>query len=57
MYYAATLVGHQTARSSNKLIYALYSGGISDAQKLEIVDGIRLPVDTGHGNSNREVNG
>ena len=23
--------------------YALYSGGISDAQKREIVDGIRLP--------------
>jgi hypothetical protein len=25
------------------LTYALYSGGISDAQKREIVDGIRLP--------------
>ena len=39
----ATLVGHHSARSSNKLTYALYSGGISDAQKREIVDGIRLP--------------
>ena len=38
-HYTATLVGHPTARSSNKLTYALYSGGISDAQKREIVDG------------------
>ena len=43
-HYTATLVGHQTARSANKLTYALYSGGISDAQKREIVDGIRLPA-------------
>ena len=42
-HYTATLVGHHTARSTNKLTYALYSGGISDAQKREIVDGIRLP--------------
>ena len=42
-YYTATLVGHHTARSANKLTYALYSGGISNAQKREIVDGIRLP--------------
>ena len=42
-HYTATLVGHHAARSSNKLTYALYSGGISDAQKREIVDGIRLP--------------
>ena len=42
-HYTATLVGHHSARSSNKLTYALYSGGISDAQKREIVDGIRLP--------------
>ena len=41
--YTATLVGHHSARSANKLTYALYSGGISDAQKREIVDGIRLP--------------
>ena len=42
-HYTATLVGHHSARSINKLTYALYSGGISDAQKREIVDGIRLP--------------
>jgi len=42
-HYTATLVGHHSARSTNKLTYAIYSGGISDAQKREIVDGIRLP--------------
>ena len=42
-HYTATLVGHHAARSANKLTYALYSGGISDAKKREIVDGIRLP--------------
>ena len=42
-HYTATLVGHHSARSANKLTFALYSGGISDAQKREIVDGIRLP--------------
>jgi hypothetical protein len=36
-------VGHFSARSANKLTYGLYSAGISDAQKREIVDGIRLP--------------
>jgi len=30
-HYTATLVGHHSAGSSNKLTYALYSGGISDA--------------------------
>ena len=38
-----TLVGYHFARSSIKLTYALYSGGISDAPKREIVDGIRPP--------------
>ena len=42
-HYTATLVGHHAARSANKLTYALYSGGISDAQKREIMDGISLP--------------
>ena len=42
-HYTATLVGHHTARSTNKLTYALYSAGISDAQKRNIIDGIRLP--------------
>ena len=54
-HYTATLVGHHSARSSNKLTYALYSGGISDAQKREIVDGVRLPMDMGHSKSNGEV--
>jgi len=50
-HYTATLVGHHTARSTNKLTYALYSAGISDAQKRDIIDGIRLPVSdsTGEG--------
>lgn len=48
-HYAATLVGHHTARSTNKLTYALYSAGISDAQKRDIIDGIRLPVSQSNG--------
>ena len=42
-YYTATLVGHHSARSTNKLTYGLYSAGISDAQKLEIVEGVGVP--------------
>ena len=42
-HYTATLVGHHSARSANKLTYGLYSAGISDAQKREIVDAIMLP--------------
>ena len=42
-HFTATLVGHHSARSQNKLTYGLYSAGISDEQKREIVDGIRLP--------------
>jgi integrase len=42
-HYTATLVGHHSARSANKLTYGLYSAGISDAQKREIVEGVRLP--------------
>ena len=42
-HYTATLVGHHAARSANKLTYALYYGGMSDAQKQEIVDDFRLP--------------
>jgi len=41
-HFTASLVGHHSARSSNKLTYGLYSAGISDAQKREIVDGIKL---------------
>jgi integrase len=43
-HYTATLVGHHSARSANKLTYGLYSAGISDAQKREIVDGV-MPVE------------
>ncbi len=39
----ATIVGHHSARSQNKLTYGLYSAGISDAQKREIVEGVRVP--------------
>ena len=42
-HFTATLVGHHSARSANKLTYGLYSAGISDAQKREIVDGVSLP--------------
>lgn len=34
-HYTATLVGHHSARSANKLTYVL---GINDSQKWEIVD-------------------
>ena len=43
-HFTASLVGHQSARSANKLTYGLYSAGISDAQKREIIEGVRLPV-------------
>jgi integrase len=42
-HFTATLVGHHSARSANKLTYRLYSAGISDAQKREIVEGVRVP--------------
>ncbi len=44
-HFTASLVGHHSARSANKLTYGLYSAGISDAQKREIVDGIILPTE------------
>ncbi|EDZ44481.1 phage integrase family protein [Rhodobacteraceae bacterium HTCC2083] len=42
-HFTASLVGHQSARSANKLTYGLYSAGISDTQKREIVQGIKVP--------------
>jgi hypothetical protein len=42
-HFTASLVGHQSARSENKLTYGLYSAGINDTQKREIIDQIRLP--------------
>ncbi|MDB4106265.1 tyrosine-type recombinase/integrase [bacterium] len=44
-HFTASLVGHHSARSANKLIYGLYSAGISDAQKREIIDQLRLPTE------------
>jgi hypothetical protein len=36
-------VGHASARSENGLTYSIYSAGISDKQKREMVDAIKLP--------------
>jgi integrase len=44
-HFTASLVGHHSARSANTLTYELYSAGISEAQKREIVDGVRLPTE------------
>jgi integrase len=44
-YFTASLVGHHSARSANKLTYGLYLAGISDAQKREIVDEVKLPTE------------
>ena len=44
-HFTASIVGHQSARSANKLTYGLYSAGISDEQKREIIDQVRLPVE------------
>jgi len=44
-HFTASLVGHHSARSANKLTYGLYSAGISDAQKREIVDRVRVPTE------------
>jgi integrase len=46
-HFTASLVGHQTARSANRLTYGLYSAGITDIQKREIIDQIRLPEELG----------
>jgi integrase len=43
-HFTASLVGHQSARSENKLTYRLYSAGISNAQKREIIDQVSLPT-------------
>jgi integrase len=43
-HFTASLVGHQSARSENRLTYGIYSAGISDAQKREIIDGLTLPT-------------
>ena len=43
-HFTASIVGHHSARSSNRLTYGLYSAGISDAQKRGIIDRVRLPL-------------
>jgi integrase len=43
-HWTASIVGHQSARSENRLTYGIYSAGISDEQKRSIIDGIRLPA-------------
>lgn len=43
-HFTASLVGHQSARSENRITYGIYSAGISDEQKRVIVDQIRLPA-------------
>ena len=42
-HFTASVVGHKSARSENKLTYGIYSAGISDEQKRQIIDQIRLP--------------
>ncbi|WP_238381095.1 DUF6538 domain-containing protein [Alkalilacustris brevis] len=42
-HFTASLVGHQSSRSENRLTYSIYSAGISDEQKRAIVDSLRLP--------------
>ncbi|MDA9967402.1 integrase [bacterium] len=41
-HFTASIVGHHSARSQNKLTYGLYSAGISDEQKRGIIDRVRL---------------
>lgn len=43
-HFTASLVGHASARSGNGITYAIYSGGISDEQKRQIIDQLRLPL-------------
>lgn len=42
-YFTASIVGHQSARSENGMTYGIYSAGISDEQKQEIVEKVGLP--------------
>lgn len=43
-HFTASLVGHASARSGNGITYAIYSSGISDEQKRQIIDQLRLPA-------------
>lgn len=44
-HFTASIVGHQSARSENRMTYGIYSAGISDEQKREIVERLGLPGD------------
>ena len=43
-HFTASLVGHKSARSENGMTYGIYSAGISDEQKRNIIDQVRLPL-------------
>ena len=45
-HFTASIVGHQSARSENRMTYGIYSAGISDEQKREIVEKVGLPCVT-----------
>lgn len=42
-HFTASIVGHQSARSENRMTYEIYSAGISDEQKRAIVEKVGLP--------------
>ena len=42
-HFTASIVGHQSARSENRMTYGIHSAGISDEQKREIVEKVGLP--------------
>lgn len=42
-HFTASIVGHQSARSENRMTYGIYSAGISDSQKRDIVEKLGLP--------------
>lgn len=42
-HFTASIVGHQSARSENRMTYGIYSAGISDEQKRAIVEKVGLP--------------
>jgi len=42
-HFTASIVGHQSARSENRMTYGIYSAGISDEQKRQIVEQVAVP--------------
>ena len=42
-HFTASIVGHQSARSENRMTYGIYSAGINEEQKREIVEKVGLP--------------